>query len=183
MFIKNLARPDPNIVFKARIAAAKMTYDGRPSPAAMRHINRCTHHHKPTQTTILYTRDVGMHDSGWWKNPDYNRCLHLSLSFIVMEGGSFHRLPHDHKMSRLWAEAFFGDDAKLLWIEGPFSEKGKIADVWHYRLFCDPAWKPILPRGEVYSRDWTPSDWKSWSDIHGVDNGDGAFGARLDKSA
>lgn len=24
-------------------------------------------------------------------------------------------------------------------------------------------------RGEVYSRDWTPSDWKSWSDVHGAE--------------
>lgn len=51
------------------------------------------------------------------------------------------------------------------------------ATVHHYRLFCDKAWKPILPRGEVYSKDWTPADWKSWSDVHGVENGDGAFGA------
>lgn len=182
MLIRNLSGPDINIVLNARIAAAKMNYDGRPSPAAIRHIRRCTHYHKPTQAMVLYTRDVGMHASGWWKNPDYDRCLHLSLSFSAADRNGIYRLPHDHKMSKRWAEAFFGDDVGLLWIEGPFSLEGKAADVWHYRLFCDPSWKPIKPRGEVYSLDWTPSDWKSWSDIHGHDNGDGDFGRIIEAS-
>ena len=30
---------------------------------------------------IILTRDVGYHSSGWWKNPDYERCYHLSISF------------------------------------------------------------------------------------------------------
>lgn len=30
---------------------------------------------------LVYTRDVGHHSCGWWKNPDYERCYHLSLSW------------------------------------------------------------------------------------------------------
>lgn len=37
--------------------------------------------HEPTGTMLLFTRDIGHHTSGWWKNPDYERCYHLSLSF------------------------------------------------------------------------------------------------------
>jgi len=174
-----LAAPDPRIVAHLRIQAAKMNYDGRQSPTTMRHIQRCTVYHAPTRAVVLFTRDVGMHDSGWWKNPDYNACQHLSLSFAAMERGHVERLPFDRKMARRWAEAFFGDNCRLLWLEGPFSDEGKAAGVHHYRLFCDKAWKPILPRGEVYSRDWTPADWKSWSDVHGAENGDGNFGAPI----
>lgn len=38
--------------------------------------------------TIL-TRDIGYHSSGWWKNPDFERCLHLSISFFH----PIHRVP------------------------------------------------------------------------------------------
>jgi hypothetical protein len=67
----------------------------------------------------------------------------------------------------LYVAALFGDNVSKLWIEPPFSPAGLAREVWHYRLFCDAAWQPLVPRGEVYSKDWTPADWKSWSDIHG----------------
>jgi hypothetical protein len=107
---------------------------------------------------VIYSRDTGHHSSGWWKNPDYERCYHLSLSF---EGG------HNRKTAERWCKALFGDNVSKLWIEPPFSPAGLAREVWHYRLFCDAAWQPLVPRGEVYSKDWTPADWKSWSDIHG----------------
>lgn len=173
MLIRNLAQPDPRLVVDMRIAAARMVYDGRNTEAARRHINRCTRYHAPTQTTLIYTRDAGMHASGWWKNPDYDRCQHLSISFIAFHADGFDRLPHERKLAEKWCRMFFGEHVNELWIEGPFSDEGKASDVYHYRLFCDPAWQPILPRGEVYSRDWTPADWKSWGDLHG----DGNFGA------
>ncbi|MNL61322.1 hypothetical protein D3C87_1852290 [compost metagenome] len=71
-------------------------------------------------------------------------------------------------MAEKWAKAFYGDEVKNLWIEPPYTEVGKEHGVYHYRLFCDEAWKPMKPRGEVYSKDWTPADWKSFSDIHGA---------------
>lgn len=43
---------------------------------------------------------------------------------------------------------FFGNNKRLLWCEPPYSEEGKKAGVYHYRLFCDENWQPIFPRGE-----------------------------------
>lgn len=177
MLIKSLAQPNAALVADMRINAAKMLYNGQNTPAARRHIARCTRYHRPTQAALVFTKDAGMHSSGWWKNPDYERCQHLSLSFCEFYGQSRVILPFDRKMAEHWAKAFFGDNVTKLWIEGPFSPEGKALDVWHYRLFCDPAWQPIIPRKEVYSRDFTPEDWQSWSDVHGYDNGDGNFDA------
>jgi hypothetical protein len=38
--------------------------------------------------------------------------------------------------------ALFGSNRKLMWCEPPYSEHGKKLGVYHYRLFCDEAWKP-----------------------------------------
>ncbi len=165
-----------SLVPHMRLAAAAGSYDGRNTPWARAYIARCTWQHGPTQANLIFTRDIGMHTSGWWKNPDYERCFHLSVSFVGLEAGREFPLPQNHKSARRWCEAMFGSNVKLLWIEPPFTDRGKTRDVWHYRLFCDAAWLPVKPRGEVYSRDWTPADWKSWSDVHGVENGDGSFG-------
>lgn len=135
------------------------TWDGR----SMTHYFRlCKAFHVPTGTLLILTRDVGYHSSGWWKNPDYERCFHLSLSYHSPGGES---LPQDHSQSALWIDAIFGDDKRYLWTESPYSHDGKRQDVWHYRVFCDPAWKAILPRGEVYSRELTEAGWKSYSDV------------------
>jgi len=123
---------------------------------------RCFHRHLPTGTKLLFTYDVGMHSSGWWKNPDYERCMHLSLSFVDPVTGAY--LDKDDRLTREWCEAFFGSDVDKLWCEPPHSSEGKGACVWHYRLFCDPSWSPIVPRGEVYSTEFTEAGWKSWSD-------------------
>lgn len=121
---------------------------------------------------MLFTRDEGMHACGWWKNPDYERCEHLSLAF--WRGGM--RAPHDHHHARLWCLAFFGAErSRYLWIEPPFSAHGREADVYHYRLFLAPDWRlPVLPRGEVYTREFTERGWKSWSDLHGSERLGGA---------
>jgi hypothetical protein len=60
---------------------------------------------------------------------------------------------------------FFGEDRKLLWCEPPYTDVGKRNDTWHYRLFCNVAWQPIKPRGEVYSKEFTAAGWKSYSDL------------------
>jgi hypothetical protein len=154
-------------------------YDGRNTDANQLLLQMCSHYHPATFANMIFSRDAGMHSSGWWKNPDYERCYHLSISFAAVSaiiGAPPTRLPHNAREAVRWCEALFGDDKRYLWIEGPFSEHGHAYDVWHYRLFCDPAWNPIKPRGEVYSRDWTPAEWRSWSDVHGVENGDGEFG-------
>lgn len=105
----------------------------------------------------ILTRDIGYHSSGWWKNPDYERCYHLSVSFP----GGMKRRHLENILKKL-----FGYDRRLLWCEPPYSEAGRQAGVWHYRLFCDIDWKPIQPRGEVYTREFTEAGWKSFSELH-----------------
>jgi len=121
--------------------------------------------HYPTGTQAILTRDTGYHTSGWWKNPDYERCIHLSLCFRDIETGE--PKEKDKKLTAQWIDAIFGDNNRLLWCEPPYSEIGKKRDVWHYRLFCaDEGFRhPILPRGEVYSKEFTESGWLSYSDV------------------
>jgi hypothetical protein len=147
---------------------------------------RCGHFHWATGTIILFTHDTGHHTGGWFKNPDFERCQHLSLSFIAPwpdrpddELGNWRRigmmmptlhdqygrLPFNRTLAEIWVKAIFRDDRRLLWSEGPFSENGRVAMVNHFRLFCDRAWTPIKPRGEVYSRELTEAGWQSYSDI------------------
>lgn len=114
---------------------------------------------------LIFTRDIGHHTGGMFRNPDYERCYHLSISFRDLGGKP---IPYDKKTARMWVEAFFRpEDLKKLWIESPKTPEGKSNDVWHYRLFCDEHWQGILPRKEVYSEEFTEVDWKSFSEIHG----------------
>lgn len=107
---------------------------------------------------IILTRDTGYHSSGWWKNPDYERCYHLSISF---QG------ERRKNVTNKIIKGIFGENQKLLWVEPPYSKTGKQKEVWHYRLFCDALWNPIKPRGEVYDTEFTEKGWKSFSEVHG----------------
>lgn len=147
-------------------------YTGRiETPEQAAYFDRCRRVHLPTRCQIVFTRDIGMHDCGWWKNPDYNQCLHLSLSFFDWDGkpeGELHHAPQNRTVAKQWVDLFFGDWQRLLWAEPPVSDHGRRLDVWHYRVFVDPTFKaPLLPRGEVYTREFTARGWKSWSDLHG----------------
>lgn len=144
-------------------------YDGwAESPQMRKYLRRCTRTDE-RGVRLLFTRDIGMHSSGWWKNPDYERCWHLSLSFWNPLRLRSEPAPHDHREAAKIVRAFFGDDRNLVWGEPPFSEFGRGADVWHYRLFCDEGWQPLKPRGEVYTREFTEAGWKSWSDVNAPD--------------
>jgi len=136
------------------------TYDGTPSTYDYAFL--CTVFHIGSGTSLMFTRDLGMHDCGWWKNPQYNRCYHLSLSFRDILTGYF--LPKNEKLTEEWIELFFHQNKRFIWSESPFSIQGKKLDVWHYRVFCDENWDPIIPKKEVYSKDFTPPNWKSWSE-------------------
>lgn len=96
----------------------------------MDYLDKCRWFLERYDCIIIFTRDEGAHTCGWWKNPDYERCYHLSISFP----GGWNR---------------------------------KKAGVFHYRLFCDVNWNPIMPRGEVYSTKFTELGWKSFSELHG----------------
>lgn len=106
---------------------------------------------------IVFTKESGYHSSGWWKNPDYERCWHLSISF---PGG------REKKTIDTILDNLFGSGKNLIWVEPPYSDVGKSKDVWHYRLFCDDNWQPIKPRGEVYNTEFTERGWKSFSELH-----------------
>jgi hypothetical protein len=129
----------------------------------------------PDGARVMFTRDVGHHTCGWFKNPDYERCWHLSISYRDPDG--LRSRDHDHKESRAWCLAFFGESARLIWTESPKYGVGKQFGVWHYRVFADAHWNPILPRGEVYSRELTEEGWKSWSELQ-AEAGESGEGTR-----
>lgn len=115
---------------------------------------------------IIFTRESGYHACGWWKNPLYDRCFHLSLSFMDQAD----RL----RQSPLIVRAIYPDVdwQRSIWMEPPHSRRGKQLEVYHYRVMIDPNdpnWRtPICPSGEVYSKEWTGPEWKSWSELHGT---------------
>jgi hypothetical protein len=146
-----------------RNAALERTYDGIVTWDNRALLDRCTGVHVATGTKLILTRDAGMHSSGWWKNPDYERCWHLSLSFFDPISGQ--SAPKDTRLTDKWIDAFYGENRRYLWSEPPFSEDGRRLGVWHYRVFCDAAWQPIIPRGEVYGRELTEAGWQSYSDL------------------
>lgn len=159
--------PDPVIVASAAMAAATGEFDGRDSPQAGAYLRACRHLDNRAGTLLIYTRDSGHHSSGWFKNPDFERCLHLSLSFV--EPWAWHRaLPHNRKLAEAWARAFWGDRFRWSWGEPPVTPDARRREVWHYRLFCDEHWRPIKPRGEVYSTEFTARGWKSASELWGA---------------
>lgn len=120
-----------------------------------------------TGASLIFSRDKGMHSSGWWKNPNFEQCLHLSISYFDPATRQ-HTGYHSKKRSKVWCELFFGPWMRLLWAEPPFSDEGKRCGTWHYRVFTDGTFTvPLLPRGEVYSKQFTELGWKSWSDLHG----------------
>ncbi len=143
------------LVTTARILALRGTFDGTIN--TMAYMQTCIQNYMPLEARVIFTRDTGHHTCGWWKNPDYERCYHLSCSFA--DGFA-------KRKGEVLARAFFGHDVRLLWIEPPYSSQGKTAGVWHYRLFCDQGWQPFKPTGEVYSRRM-PEGWMSFSERHG----------------
>lgn len=157
-----------NIVLWHKRQANLSTYNGIVTPRSKLYTDSCISGYRPDGTIILFTRDCEMHDCGWWKNPDYNQCLHLSLSYRDPKTGLFrgkHQSLTDEWLE-LFYELFYGPLQRLMWTEPPYYPEGKRADVWHYRVFYDRTWSaPLLPRGEVYSKKWTPAHWLSYSDL------------------
>lgn len=178
LILPNQSRPilftelGPLVSF-AKLRAKRGIYDGRADKQNMRLLRQCSHLYSinpEVSARLIYSRDAGHHSSGWWKNPDYERCLHLSISFCVNPTDA--PLTFDKRQAQTIAESFFGGDTRKCWIEPPYSPEGKHADVHHYRLFCDQSWTPMLPRGEVYHREFTEIGWRSFSEIHGRSTND-----------
>jgi len=145
---------DFNAFERIKKTAAHGFFDGRSKSP---YLQNCRWWWEKYECTLIFTRDVGHHSSGWWKNPDYERCYHLSISFPSGKNKS--------SLNKI-IDGLFGANKKMLWIEPPYSQQGKQAEVWHYRLFCDEHWQPIIPRGEVYSKEFTEMGWKSFSELN-----------------
>ena len=151
---------DTLIVAYMKKQAFTGSYDGLTySP----YLRSCQSTDRGTGAVLVFTRDAGMHSGGWWKNPDYERCFHLSISFRHIL--TWEHKPKDARLTLKYLKAFFSADYRKTWSEGPKGEGGKKADCWHYRLFCDENWQVIEPRGEVYSKELTEAGWKSFSEV------------------
>ncbi len=148
------------LIRRMKKAAWAGTWNGKRQDA---YFHSCHHGDRALGLVAMYTRDVGYHTSGWWKNPDFERCLHLSLSFVDPETEA--RMPKNQKLTDALVKGIFDVNKRWLWCEPPYSDQGKKMDVWHYRLFCDAGWNPIKPRGEVYGRELTEAGWLSFSDL------------------
>jgi hypothetical protein len=121
--------------------------------------------------SAMYTRDAGHHTSGWFKNPDYERCWHLSMGFYhyyPLRAG-LDNCAFEEPVARVLIEKVFGNWQRFIWEEGAKSDVGRRIGVRHYRVFADELWEPIIPKGEVYSTELTEVGWRSWSQQHPTD--------------
>lgn len=151
---------------KLRAASRTGMFDGLMTSAAQIYLERCKAFHASTGSLLIFTRDSGHHSSGWFKNPEFELCLHLSLSFH--EPFQLHKqATFSQALADEWVDCVFGEKKKLAWRETAKSPEGRALEVVHWRVFCDAHWFPIYPRGEVYSREFTEKGWQSWSDLHG----------------
>lgn len=155
------------IAWELRLAASRGEFDGVVDDWNQAYLTACTRLHRESGSILIYTRDTGHHTSGWFKNPDYERCRHLSLSFVGPLIGE--PRPRDRALTQTWLDHFFSaDERRLLWGEPPVTLQAQAREVWHYRLFCDEHWVAIKPRGEVYSTEFTERGWKSHSELFGA---------------
>lgn len=106
-------------------------------------------------TRIMLTFDIGYHASGWWRNSDYDRCYHLSISHPAHPTPGLapaHLEPPSTAEVAAWARAAFPLHYPWTWTEPPAStlDPYRRPGVAHVRLFTDQRGQPILPEGEVY---------------------------------
>lgn len=146
---------------KQHATTGDMFYDGRNTRTP--YFNHARRIHQKTGTSLLFTRDKGMHSSGWFKNPDYDRCYHLSISFWDLTGDEPKARAYEPQLAQLWVKLFYGEWERYVWEEGTAMPELP-AEVRHYRVMTDEHWRPIIPRKEVYSRDFIEKGWKSFSD-------------------
>jgi len=157
-FDKHWLRPNAAKIMVEQ--AMSGTWNGR---ALTEYFKKCCFFYVPDCAEIILTRDIGYHTGGWWKNPDYERCFHMSMSF--KDPIYFEPKPHDEKVAGEWLELLFAGAKSFVWVEPASSQEARRLDVRHYRLFVDEKGQPILPRDEVYTRHFTERHWKSFSEV------------------
>jgi hypothetical protein len=112
-------------------------------------------------TRVLVSFDMGAHASGWWRNAEYDRCWHVSISHpagVVAGERPHHIEPPSVAETQAWARAAFPVPYRWCWLEPPASpdsydvqQQRRRPGVAHIRLFLDRRSRAILPRGEVYN--------------------------------
>ena len=66
------------IVSRLFNAANKGVFEGK---YITPYLESCRWYIERIDAQVVMTRDIGYHTSGWWKNPDYERCYHLSIDY------------------------------------------------------------------------------------------------------
>lgn len=144
-------RPD---LARLLMTAMQHPWDGRALPIPNRHkivADSITEPGRPT--SIIVTYDHGYHASGWWKNSDFDRCLHMSLAWPAADFRFTRRVETvTYREIIAWGEAMFGEYVKWCWIEPPASvfDPNRLSNMPHIRLFLDRQNQPIKATGEVY---------------------------------
>lgn len=160
--------PD-SVVAELRRRAFSGIWNGDESFESVQYRERCTFYDPANGVSVIYTREEGYHSSGWFKNPQCERCHHISIGF--KDPATMEPIDHNHAFANQLVAAILGArNIKKVYIESPVTGQGKSFDIWHYRVWCDANWEPIVPQGEVYSKDLTEAGWKSWSDVQEVIN-------------
>lgn len=159
--MKTIPRPMPDefavdMVMKQALSGV---WDGKTETV---YFQNCIWYWPKYQVSINLSRDINHHLGGWWKNPQYERCWHLSIAVQTAD----YEKPEDHDKNTLHIlQLIFQDKLKMMWSEPPYSEAGKKMHVWHYRVFCDEHWQAFKPKGEVYSTELTERGWLSSSEL------------------
>jgi hypothetical protein len=118
--------------------------------------------------SLLLSKDRMHHSVGWWRNADYECCLHLSMAAFPLGvdplPGANVELPSEDV--RRWGHAIFGEWVRWVWHEPGGTdprltpeEKRTRRHMVHLRLFIhhEPPHQPIYPEGEVYHLTrWVP---------------------------
>lgn len=115
----------------------------------------------PLRAVVILTRD-NMVKLGWWKNFEFENCLHLSISF--RDPATLFTIDWDDRSARKIVEAVFGASRSMTWWEPAYTPEGKTRGVQHWRLFYAPDWMtPIHPKGEPHTLN-VPAGWRGWTE-------------------
>jgi hypothetical protein len=133
--------------------------------------------------SILLTKDKMHHSVGWWRNAEYEYCIHASMAALTAEDAEAHNrkirllsgtgfnIPKPPYVEipdldlRSWAYAIFGEHVNKVWFEPGGTDPRLTKEeahgrsvMKHLRLFLEPeTFQPFIPKGEVYHLTrWIP---------------------------
>lgn len=74
-----------HIIDRLRTNAYARPWHGR-TPIGLEHKDRAPSLTDPDlRISLIFTLDHGAHASGWWRNSQYETCLHLSIAALTKE--------------------------------------------------------------------------------------------------